>query len=67
MHRTSSTRDVRCYKEGATFMHAAAATSDGRLILGGGRDGILHIWNGESTYAVPFADPLAREPNDKKR
>jgi WD40 repeat protein len=65
MHRTSSVRDVRCYKEGATFMHSAAATSDGKLILGGGRDGVLHIWNGESTYPVPFVDPLAPGPAPK--
>ncbi len=63
MHRTSSTRDVRCYKEGASFMHAAIATSDGRLIVGGGRDGILHIWNGENTYPVQFADPLEPQPD----
>jgi WD40 repeat protein len=63
MHRTSSTRDVRCYKDGAFFMHAAVATSDGRFIVGGGRDGVLHIWNGENTYAVQFTDPLSPQPS----
>jgi WD40 repeat protein len=59
MHRTSSTRDVRCYRDGASFLHAAVATSDGRFIIGGGRDGVLHLWNGENTYPVQFADPLS--------
>jgi WD40 repeat protein len=53
IHRTSSDRDVRAYKEGASFMHAAAATSDGKLVIGGGHDGILHIWNGETGYPLP--------------
>jgi WD40 repeat protein len=60
IHRTSSDRDVRAYKEGASFMHAAAATSDGKLVIGGGQDGILHIWNGETGYPVPPFEP--REP-----
>ncbi|HEX3997686.1 MAG TPA: c-type cytochrome domain-containing protein [Pirellulales bacterium] len=57
IHRTSSDRDVRAFKEGASFMHAAAATSDGKLILGGGHDGILHIWNGETGYPVLLLEP----------
>jgi WD40 repeat protein len=57
MHRTSSDRDVRCFKEGASFMHAAVASSDGKLILGGGHDGILHLWNGENGYPIPLLEP----------
>jgi len=57
MHRTSSARDVRVFQGGATFMHAAVATSDGKLVLGGGRDGVLHIWNGESGYPVLKFEP----------
>ncbi len=55
LHRTSSDRDVRAFREGATtFMHAAVATSDGRLIIAGGRDSILHIWNGQTGNIVPL-------------
>jgi len=57
MHRTSSQRDVRAFKEGAAFMQAAVATSDGKLVLGGGRDGVLHVWNGESGYPVHAFKP----------
>ena len=62
LHRTSSDRDVRCFKEGASFMHAAVATSDGKLILGGGHDGILHLWNGESGYEQPLLEPTGNPP-----
>lgn len=57
LHRTSSDRDVRAFKEGVTFTHAAAATSDGRLIFGGGRDGILYVFNGESGYKIAENKP----------
>lgn len=52
MHRTSNPRDVRCFREGRSFMHAAVCTSDGKLVFGGGRDGVLHLWNGESGYPI---------------
>lgn len=57
LHRTSSPRDVRAFREGATFMHAAVATSDGKLVVGGGRDGVLHVWNGENGYPVVSFEP----------
>ncbi|HEX5442400.1 MAG TPA: c-type cytochrome domain-containing protein [Pirellulales bacterium] len=57
LHRTSSPRDVRAFREGASFMHAAAATSDGRLVIGGGRDGVLHVWNGENGNPVTTLAP----------
>ncbi len=60
LHRSSSTRDVRTYKESPAFMHSAVATSDGRLVIAGGQDGVLRVWNGETGYPVTtFADPAA--------
>jgi WD40 repeat protein len=57
MHRTSSERDVRAFREGVSFMHASVATRDGRLVIGGGRDGVLHVWNGVNGYAVKAFPP----------
>jgi len=34
-----------------------AATSDGRLVFGGGRDGVLYVWNGESGYRLAEFKP----------
>ena len=44
-------------------MHAAVATSDGKLILGGGHDGILHLWNGETSYPIPLLEPTGNPPS----
>ena len=57
INRSSSERDVRAFRDGASFMHCAAATSDGHLILGGGQDGILHVWHGDNEYAIPLLEP----------
>jgi hypothetical protein len=57
LHRTSSEHDVRAFTDGAGFLHAAAATSDGRLVFGGGRHGILQVWNGESGYKLSEIKP----------
>ena len=62
IHRTSSERDVRAFRDGASFMHAAIATSDGKLIFGGGHDGILHLWNGENGYQIPLLEPSGNPP-----
>ena len=61
MHRTSSSRDVRAFQTGLSFMHAAAATRDGRWILGGGQDGILYLWNGD----IPTQAPVTFMPETR--
>lgn len=57
LHRTSSDRDLRAVRENTGCIHAAVVTSDGRLVFGGGRDGVLHVWNGESGYKVTELKP----------
>ena len=38
-------KEVRAFPEVADFMQAAAVTADGQLILAGGQDGVLRVWN----------------------
>lgn len=50
LHRWDAANDIRCYQGGQAYHHAAAATSDGKWVVGGGQDGVLHFWNGENGY-----------------
>jgi WD40 repeat protein len=49
-HQVRLVRDngekVRAFEGGTDFMNAVAATPDGRVIVAGGQDGTLRIWNG---------------------
>ena len=52
---------------GATFFHAAAASEDGRVIIAGGQDGVLRVWDGIAKKLIreipaPESDQLAMEP-----
>ena len=39
--------NVRTFEGPADYMYSAAATPDGRVIVAGGQDSILRIWNGK--------------------
>lgn len=50
LHRIGNEYDVRAFREAKSYFHATAGTSDGKLVFGGGQDGTLHAWHGESGY-----------------
>jgi WD40 repeat protein len=43
---------VRSFSGAKDFMHAAAATPDGKWIIAGGQDSVLRIWRGEESEPV---------------
>lgn len=52
---------------GATFFHAADASEDGRVIIAGGQDGVLRVWDGIAKklireFPAPESGQLAMEP-----
>jgi WD40 repeat protein len=49
---------VRAFEGATDFMNAVAATPDGRMIVAGGQDGILRVWNGHD--GKPLANFGAR-------
>lgn len=57
LHRASSVNDVRSFLNGKSYYHAAVITSDGKWVVGGGQDGVLHLWNGENGYRQYSFDP----------
>jgi WD40 repeat protein len=52
LHHTGSHQGVRTYAGQFAFMYSAAATPDGKLVVGGGHDGVLRTWNGENSYPI---------------
>ncbi len=38
-------KEVRAFPEVADFMQAAAITADGQVVVAGGQDGVLRVWN----------------------
>ena len=38
-------KEVRAFPEVADFMQAAAITANGQLVIAGGQDGVLRVWN----------------------
>lgn len=39
-------KEIRTFPEVADFMQSAAASADGKLIIAGGQDSVLRVWNG---------------------
>src|SRR2546422_3016831 len=38
--------EVRSFAGATDFVHSAAATPDGRIVVAGSQDGVLRVWNG---------------------
>ena len=50
--------EVRAFTGFSDFVHAAAATPDGGVVIAGGQDGVLRVWNGTNSQpAATFAPP----------
>ena len=49
-------KEVRAFPEVTDFMQAAAITADGKVVIAGGQDGVLRVWNaadGKPLIAFP--------------
>jgi WD40 repeat protein len=57
LHHTTNPQTLRIFDGQSTFLHCAAATADGKVIVAGGQDGTLRLWNGDSTYLIHAFPP----------
>jgi WD40 repeat protein len=48
---------IRSFKGAGDFVYAAAATPDGTMVVAGGQDGVLCLWDGRTGEAVTRFDP----------
>ncbi len=48
---------VRSFEGATEFMNSGATTPDGRAVVAGGQDGVLHVWNGTNGQKVAAFAP----------
>jgi len=54
-------KEVRALPEIADFMHSAAITADGKLVVAGGQDSVLRVWSAaDGKPLASFAPPAQR-------
>jgi len=59
--------DVRSFSGATDFEYATAATPDGKIVIAGGQDGILRVWNGVNGNSITtFEPPKAPTPEPQK-
>ena len=54
--------DVRTFPGATDFMYASAVKPDGKIVVAGGQDGILRIWNGQSGAVIAAFSPPEPAP-----
>ena len=47
-HHARNASYARTFSGSPSFVYTAASTPDGRIILGGGHDGVLRLWDGDN-------------------
>ncbi len=48
---------TRTFAGASDFLHSVTATPDGRMIVAGGQDGILRVWNGSNGESIVIFPP----------
>jgi len=57
MHTTSNGKNYRNFAGGTDFMYASAASRDETVVVAGGEDGVLRIWNGADAKVLYSFNP----------
>ena len=57
---SDSGEKLRSFEGATNFINSASVTPDGRIIIAGGDDSVLRVWNGTNTQVITaFAPPGA--------
>ncbi|HKS37001.1 MAG TPA: hypothetical protein VJW76_07420, partial [Verrucomicrobiae bacterium] len=54
--------EVRAFAGTTDFVYSAAATPDGRIVIAGGQDSVLRVWNGTNGELIASFAPLPLAP-----
>jgi len=58
---SESGEKIRSFEGGTNFINSASVTPDGRIVIAGGHDSVLRVWNGTNAEVMAtFAPPGAK-------
>ena len=57
LHQSTDGKAVRDFAGATDFVYASAASRDQRLVVAGGEDGMLRIWNGQDAKVLAVVSP----------
>jgi len=58
---SDSGEKIRSFEGGTNFMNSASVTPDGKIVIAGGHDSVLRVWNGANAEVIAtFAPPGAK-------
>lgn len=61
-HTAANGSNIRNFGGGTDFMYSADATSDQAVVVAGGEDGVIRIWNGTNAQVLQsFAPPVPED------
>ena len=49
--------DVRTFAGATDFVYASAVKPDGKVVVAGGQDGVLRVWNGQNGQSIAAFSP----------
>lgn len=61
-HRAANGGTVREFKGSPDYVYCSATTGDGSLVVAGGEDGVLRVWNGADAKEVATFAPASASP-----
>lgn len=62
MKNAANGSGVRGFDGGKDFVHCCSVSANGKLIIAGGQDGVVRIWNENGQEVVKFDAPQPQEP-----
>ena len=60
--RTDNGGNIRAFGGSSDFMYSATATPDGKIVVGGGYDSVLRIWNGANGQVIQTLEAPKPQP-----
>lgn len=65
LHSADNGSNVRTFAGGTDFMFAVAASADEKIVIAGGQDGVLRVWNGANGQVIKLFEPEKPAPTQQ--